>query len=61
VIERAIFEPSSEEGGEVELRYTLTAPRLRRRLGHRLARLVLVWCLPVVVVVAVAFLVTRRG
>jgi hypothetical protein len=45
----------------VEQRHTLTAPRLRRRLGHSLVRLALVWCLPVVVVVAVAFLVTRRG
>jgi hypothetical protein len=34
---------------------------VRRRLGDSVVRLGLVWCLPIVVVVAVAFLVTRRG
>ena len=46
-------------GGEVELRHTLTAPRLRRRFGHSAVQLVLVWLLPVVGVVLVAFVVTR--
>jgi hypothetical protein len=45
----------------VELRQTSTAPRSRRRLGHSLVRLVLVWLVPIVVVVAVAFLVSRHG
>jgi hypothetical protein len=34
---------------------------MRRRLGHSLGRLVLAWLVPVVVVVAVAFLATRHG
>ena len=45
----------------MELRYTWAAPRLRRRFANSLVRLGLVWCLPIVVVVAVAFLVTRKN
>jgi hypothetical protein len=49
------------ERGELELRQTWIAPRLRRRIGESLVRLVVVWLLPVVAVVAVAFAVTRGG
>jgi hypothetical protein len=49
------------ERGELELRQTWIAPRLRRRIGDSLVRLVAVWLLPVVAVVAVAFAVTRGG
>gem|GEM_PF-2580241 len=46
----------------MELRHTLTAPRVRRRFVHSLARLAFVWLLPVVAVVIVAFAVSRgRG
>jgi hypothetical protein len=49
------------EGERVELRHALTAPRLRRRVGNSIVRLVAVWLLPVVAVVLVAFAVTRGG
>jgi hypothetical protein len=49
------------EGERVELRHTWTAPRLRRRIGVSLVRLVTVWLLPVLGVVAVAFVLSRRG
>ena len=43
----------------MELRHTWAAPRVRRRLGDSLIRLALVWILPVVAVILVAFAVTR--
>jgi hypothetical protein len=43
----------------VELRQTWAAPRLRRRIGNSLFRLAVVWILPVVAVILVAFAVTR--
>jgi hypothetical protein len=45
----------------LELRQTWAAPRLRRRIGESLVRLVVIWLLPVVAVVAVAFAITRGG
>jgi hypothetical protein len=43
----------------VELRQTSIAPRLKRRVGNSVVQLVLVWLLPVVGVVLVAFVLTR--